>query len=151
MKTVYQTNEHGFLVGVTEADESPLEPGVWLIPRGAVEHPPPEPRAGQVPFWTGSAWEMRTPPAESVPPPPPAIEQPRRRVCTPLTFLERFTPAERAAIRRAARQDDELEDWLDLLRAAQEIDLDDPRTRAGMQALVNARLLSAQRAEEVLA
>jgi len=73
------------------------------------------------------------------------------RTTTPLAFMERLTRAERTAIRRAARADDALEDWLDLLRAAQAVDLDDPRTVAGMQALVDARLLSARRRDEVLA
>ena len=150
MKIVYQTDEQGFLVGVVEADESPLEPGVWLIPRGAVEQPPPEPRAGQHPFWTGSAWELRTPPAAAAPP-PLEPELPRRRTCTPLAFLERFTQVERIAIRRAARANDALEDWLDMLRAAQEVDLDDPRTQAGVRAMVEARLITPERAAEVLA
>lgn len=71
---------------------------------------------------------------------------PAQRVVTSLAFLERFTPEERIAIRRAARLDEGLEDWLDMLRAAQEVDLDDPRTIAGMHAMVGAGLLSAERA-----
>lgn len=150
MKIVFQTDERGFLVGETAADESPLEPGVWLIPRGAVAQPPPEPRAGQRPYWNGSTWEMRTPPAEPARP-EPQPELRARRTATPLAFLERFTQQERIAVRRAARADDALEDWLDMLRAAQEVDLDDRRTQAGMQALVDARLLTARRRDEVLA
>lgn len=34
MKTVYQTNAEGYFVGPVQADPSPLEPGVWLIPGG---------------------------------------------------------------------------------------------------------------------
>lgn len=37
-----------------------------------------------------------------------------------------------------------------MLRAAQEVDLDDPRTVAGMSAMVEAGLLSADRVETVL-
>lgn len=79
------------------------------------------------------------------------VSRPERRTSTPLAFLERFTQEERIAIRRAARSNEELEDWLDMLRAAQEIDPEDPRTQAGMQALVEARLLSARRRDEILA
>lgn len=38
---VYQTNDNGVFVGYATADESPLEPGVWLIPRGCIEEQPP--------------------------------------------------------------------------------------------------------------
>lgn len=80
----------------------------------------------------------------ALPPPPP------RRVVTSLAFLERFTQAERITIRQAARQSADLEDWLDMLRAAQEIDLDDPRTNAGLLALSFAGLLTAERRAEIL-
>lgn len=40
-KTVYQTDNEGVYVGETTADESPLEPGVFLIPAGGVEFAPP--------------------------------------------------------------------------------------------------------------
>ena len=73
------------------------------------------------------------------------------RTITPLAFMERLTRAERAAIRRAARADDALEDWLDLLRAAQAVDLDDPRTVAGVDAMVAAGLLAPRRREWLLA
>lgn len=81
----------------------------------------------------------------------PRIELKPRRTCTPLEFLERFAQEERIAIRRAARAQEALEDWLDMLRAVQEVDLDDPRTQAGVQAMVQARLITPERAAEVLA
>lgn len=40
-KTAYQGDANGFYIGETLADESPLEPGVWLIPGGALEAAPP--------------------------------------------------------------------------------------------------------------
>ena len=57
-KIVYQTGPDGRYVGPTEADESPLEPGVWLIPAGAVETPPPEAPEGHFARWSGKAWEV---------------------------------------------------------------------------------------------
>lgn len=40
-KTVPQLNSQGFYIGIVEATESPLEPGVWHIPGGAVDAPLP--------------------------------------------------------------------------------------------------------------
>lgn len=55
-KTVYQTNALGHYTGPTEADESPLEPGVFLIPAGCVEESPAIPGAHQWPAWIDGAW-----------------------------------------------------------------------------------------------
>lgn len=38
---VYQTDADGYLVGPVQADRSPLEPNVFLIPAGCVEEAPP--------------------------------------------------------------------------------------------------------------
>lgn len=57
-KTVYQTNYSGLFVGETLADESPLEPGTFLIPAGCVELAPPfEWPEDQWPRWNGFKWE----------------------------------------------------------------------------------------------
>lgn len=58
-KTVYQTNPQGLYLGTIEAEESPLEPEVFLIPAGCVETPPP----GDIPpqkaaCWNGKAWQL---------------------------------------------------------------------------------------------
>lgn len=57
-KTVYQTDPAGVYLGPLDADESPLEPGVWLIPAGCVEIAPPGLDAGQAARWTGGAWVL---------------------------------------------------------------------------------------------
>lgn len=41
MKKVSQLDINGYFVGTAIADESPLEPGVFLIPAGCVDAPPP--------------------------------------------------------------------------------------------------------------
>lgn len=58
-RTVYQTNHLGLYVGPIKAEESPMEPGVFLIPGGCVEVPPPK----DIPefkaaCWTGKAWQL---------------------------------------------------------------------------------------------
>jgi hypothetical protein len=59
MKTVYQYDRSGLYVGETVADESPLEPGVWLMPALTVDVPPPTGfQEGQWPRWNGTAWAL---------------------------------------------------------------------------------------------
>lgn len=62
-KIVYQIDHIGFLIGETVADESPLEPGVWVIPRGAVEAAPPAVwPPGKTPRWNGATWRWSSTP-----------------------------------------------------------------------------------------
>lgn len=69
-KTVYQTDRAGLFVCTTEADESPLEPGVWLLPAGAVETAPPgEWPCTHWPRWDGHAWGLVPRPAATKPEP----------------------------------------------------------------------------------
>lgn len=46
----------GEFVSVGEADESPLEPGVWLIPAGAVEKAPPKTGERKVAVYKDGKW-----------------------------------------------------------------------------------------------
>lgn len=57
-KTVYQTSSLGLYTGTTEADESPLEPGVFLIPGGCVETAPPAIPENKAAYWNGQAWSL---------------------------------------------------------------------------------------------
>ncbi|MDR2308856.1 MAG: hypothetical protein LBE53_16890 [Paucimonas sp.] len=57
-KTVYQTSPVGLFTGITEADESPLEPGVFLVPGGCVETPPPLIPENKAAHWNGQAWSL---------------------------------------------------------------------------------------------
>ena len=58
-KIVYQLDRAGHFVCETEADESPLELGVFLIPAGCVETAPPsEWPEDQWPRWNGFKWEL---------------------------------------------------------------------------------------------
>lgn len=86
-------------------------------------------------------------------PEPPA---PVRRL-TKLEYMNRFTDGELAAIYGAAKVSPAVEVWLKKFEmatpdgAGKAIDLDDPRTIAGLQALEAATLLGAGRAAEILA
>ena len=57
MKTVYQLDQNGKYIGETIAHESPLEPGIYLIPGGCVETAPPETNKNQVAVWDG-VWTL---------------------------------------------------------------------------------------------
>lgn len=82
---------------------------------------------------------------------PPASQQPAPRPVTKLAFMERFTDEELAAIYAAAKTDVRVEVWMDKLKLASEIDLADPRTKAGVEALEALGLIAQGRAAEVLA
>lgn len=77
-------------------------------------------------------------------------EQAARLPLSRLAFLSRFTAQERKAIRQAAKSNADVEDWLELFNAAQDVDVTYPATIAGLQALESAGILAAGRAAEIL-
>lgn len=62
-KTVYQLDAEGNYVGPAIADESPLEPGVFLIPGGCITLAPPKAIDGKVRRWDGKRWRQVEVPA----------------------------------------------------------------------------------------
>ena len=69
---------------------------------------------------------------------------------TKLEFFDRFTDAEQVAIYDAAKTVTQAQIWLDKFKLASDIDVTDPRTIAGINALEAAGLLAAGRAAEIL-
>lgn len=62
-KTAFQYDASGLLLGETIADESPLEPGVYLVPAGCtLTAPPSDVPDGKWPRWNGTGWELVTKP-----------------------------------------------------------------------------------------
>ena len=88
MKQVSQLDQDGYFVGVTTADLSPLEPGVYLIPGGAIDATPPTVPEGQRAKWNGQ-WMF-----EDIPQPEPEPEPPEP------------TPEEQAEMVRMQKQSD---------------------------------------------
>ena len=72
------------------------------------------------------------------------------RVVTPLDFLNLFSDAERLGIRAAAKTDIIVDDVLDQIRLAQEVDLTSPRTAGALDVLIAKSLLTAERKAEIL-
>lgn len=63
MKIYNYHAEHGLYLGESEADESPLEPGKFLIPAYATTvAPPDEFPAGAAPFFRGDVWQIDSAP-----------------------------------------------------------------------------------------
>ena len=78
MKIVSQLDADGYFVGLTTADESPLEPGVFLIPGGAVDVEPPVVPDGHRARWSNGWVFEAIPQPEPEPEPeplPPAVPQ----------------------------------------------------------------------------
>ena len=53
-KPVPQLDRAGHFIGWATAWASPLEPGVWHIPAGAIDVLPPDAPPGQWPRWNGA-------------------------------------------------------------------------------------------------
>lgn len=70
MKQVSQLDQDGYFVGMTVADQSPLEEGVYLIPAGAVESDAPSIPDGQRAKWENEQWGF-----EAIPLPEPELEE----------------------------------------------------------------------------
>jgi hypothetical protein len=68
MKQVCQLDAAGYFTNLAVADESPLEPGVYLIPGGCIDTTAPTISAGQRAKWN-DAWVI-----EDIPQPEPEPE-----------------------------------------------------------------------------
>lgn len=89
----YQTDDNGIYIGTTEADESPLEPGVFHYPRGAVAVAPPNIPEGQRARWANVRWVLEDIPEEPVevtPDPDPLTPEEQRALMPPLTRRQFF-------------------------------------------------------------
>ena len=75
----YQTNKDGIFVGVVKRQPSPLEPGVFLVPAGAVLVEPPQIPEGQMAQWDGQAWSLKPIPAPAA----PKLEEPPMKEPSP--------------------------------------------------------------------
>ena len=71
-------------------------------------------------------------------------------IITSATFMARFTPMEYMAIMTAAQQSPELAALVSTLTASSHVVMDDARLAPGLQALVDAGLLEANRVPQLL-
>lgn len=92
--------------------------------------------------WDGTQFVA---PIQPEPEPAPAV-----RVLSKLDYMNRFADAELAGIYTAAKTVISVEVWLEKFKLASDINLDDPRTIGGLQAMEAAGLLAVGRAAEIL-
>ena len=127
--------ETGALVSWTaSAAQLPDEATLALHNCAIVERPDGE----QVGVWNPATLQWDPPPPEAV-------------WVTEFQFKARLTADERIAIRAAAETDPYVEDFLDLLASADEVNLRDPLVQGAVGYLVQRGLLSEERGSEVLA
>lgn len=72
-------------------------------------------------------------------------------IMTKFEFLSRLTMAERIAIRTAAKTDTIIEDFLSMMEIATDIDVKNETTIAGVDYLIEQKLLAPERRPEILA
>lgn len=79
-RTVSQLDENGYFAGPAVADESPLEPGVFHVPAGAVDKAPPAviEQGKRYRQW-GAGWRGEAIPAPELPPEIPQLTAAEKR------------------------------------------------------------------------
>lgn len=58
MKLACQLDHNGIFLGMVECQPSPLEPGKYLIPGGAVDCEKPNPPEGHYAQWASGEWKF---------------------------------------------------------------------------------------------
>lgn len=80
---------------------------------------------------------------------PPEVSAPPKQF-TSLGYLDLFTDAEQLAVATATMENASVKLWYDRMLAASFITLADPRTEAGLSALVTAGLITATRKKKII-
>lgn len=112
--------------------------GRWQHPDTGVRYPS---------NWDASTIEGVT--VETVDDPTPEEPAPQTQF-TALEFLERFTESEQLAVVSATLANAQVKLWYDKMLAASFVDITDPRTIGGLNALVTFNLLTETRKDEIL-
>lgn len=118
----------------------------WVHPTDQPEHDPETQMIVEgAPEQVGGEWRQTW---EVVPRPPAPVVYPQ---FTALEMLDLFTEAEQLAVVSATMVEPAVKLWYDRLIAATFVTYEDPRTEGGLQALVDAELLTPQRKAEIVA
>lgn len=117
----------GIVSAVVDQDSMPTINGVWVDITGQN---------------VGPGWLYN----DGIFSPPPAAEP----IITKLSFRYRLTDAEYVGILSAAKTDVEVAAWIETFNMVTQINLDDPRTKSGLNMMVSKNLLTAERETEIL-
>lgn len=122
MKIVYQTDVNGMYAGEVEADESPLEPGVYLIPAGCVETAPPAPAPGYDRVWQAGAWVLVPQPVENASAARAAMSLTRRQVIIGMVTEGLLSAEEGVAMASSGAAPDAVAGLIAAMPSAKQID-----------------------------
>lgn len=140
-------DENGKFLDTYLAQESPREPGVFIVTENSVEGEPTIPAVeGKDRYWIDNDWVYVDIEEEEEEPATPVS----KTQFTSLEFLDRFTEEEQLAVVSATLINPVIKLWYDRLLAASFIDLADPRTEAGIDALIDAELIAPERKEALM-
>lgn len=138
----YLFDHHRVFIGAESSDK--YDPA----PADSATIKPPTLAAGEFAQWTGRGWVVLG--EYPVPPEPPAPD-PIYPQFTALEMLDLFTEAEQISVAEATMAVPKVKLWYDRLIAATFVSYEDPRTEAGLNALVQAELLDPGRKSEIVA
>lgn len=79
----YLFDENNLFIGEYDAQESPLEAGIYLTPEKSTAIQPPALAANEFAVFNGNGWDIKTNPPESTPIPPTIEELRAQMVLTP--------------------------------------------------------------------
>lgn len=113
------------------------------VPANATHVQPPETVGDEVAHWNGKAWTVLP---ERPPAPPPIYPE-----FSANQMLDLFTPEEQILVVSATMSVPDVKLWYDRMIGADYVTYADPRTEAGLQALVDASLLDPGRKANIVA
>jgi hypothetical protein len=127
---IYNYDHSGVYLGPSHADESPLEPGVFLIPANATTSPPPPPAENNLTVFSGGQWgyvPVNAPTTTTPSPEPATVFFPLPRSTFWLAALTvNVTKRQTLALINALPESNTKERMLILVEDAQEYHRDDP-------------------------
>ena len=125
----YALITNGVVDMVVEQDTPPIIDGVWVEVTGLL--------VGPNDLYDGTNF------TSYVPPPPP-------KIISKVAFRFRMTDDEYVGVLAAAKTDVEVAAWFETFNMVSKIDLDNQRTKDGVNKLVAKNLLTQARADEIL-
>jgi hypothetical protein len=125
----YASVFNGAVEVVVEQDEPPVIDGVWIDITDL--------DVGPFDLYDGTTF------TKYVPPPPP-------KIITKPAFRFRFTDDEYVGILSAAKTDVEVQSWVETFNMLARVDLDNQRTKDGVNKLASKNLLTQARANAIL-
>lgn len=140
MITLYLWRNNGAYTSSIELEETAA------MPARSTPTKPPVVAEGETALWNGSGWSVVSFVPDVSDPEPQESVHPQ---FTALEMLDLFTEEEQLAVVGATMSSPAVKLWYDRLIAATFVTYEDPRTEGGLQALVDAQLITPERKAEI--